>query len=65
MKALIVACILLLAVIAGTPQSIPPCEEDQAVVGSGQFEDGYWTRYECIATDNLFYQDIGIPAISD
>ena len=34
--------------------SIPKCEEDQVLVGTGSFEYGRWTGYECgPALDNL------------
>jgi deoxycytidylate deaminase len=37
----------------GDVPTIPSCYEDEAVVGQGQFEHGYWTQYVCIPLDNL------------
>lgn len=44
--AVIVLC-LALALIASTPPALPACEEDQVLVGAGDFEMGKWTAYEC------------------
>lgn len=32
---------------------IPRCVEDEMIRGTGDFEDGRWTRYECVHPDNL------------
>lgn len=32
---------------------IPACEEDQVIVGFGDIAAGYWTRYECVAVDEI------------
>lgn len=42
--------ILLLGL--GRP-SMPSCPEDAAIVGSGDYANGYWTHYDCIAVDDL------------
>jgi len=28
-------------------REIPPCPEDVVLVGSGEFDDGYWTEWVC------------------
>ena len=34
--------------------TIPPCEEDEVVWGSGDFHaDHYWDRYSCIPVDEI------------
>ncbi|MHA1961838.1 MAG: hypothetical protein ACW99U_16640 [Candidatus Thorarchaeota archaeon] len=32
---------------------LPLCPEDTAIVGQGQYEQGYWTRYACIPVDDI------------
>ena len=27
--------------------TVPQCQEDQVIVGQGQFNDGYWDYYTC------------------
>ena len=42
-------CLLAVAL----PPSIPHCYEDEAIVGFGQFDDGYYELYRCIPLDDL------------
>ena len=44
MKRLLIVAMLALA--ACSP-SLPRCEEDQYIVGYGEFEDGTWASYGC------------------
>ena len=44
MKRLLI--VAMLALVACSP-SLPRCEEDQYIVGSGKFEDGAWASYGC------------------
>ncbi len=36
---------------AGSVDSIPACQEDEVVVGNGDFSSGYWSNYECVPAD--------------
>lgn len=29
------------------PPRVPSCQEDEILVGTGEFHNGYWTHYEC------------------
>ncbi len=45
-----------------TQPQIAPCVEDVALIGFGQFKDGYWERYECwIAVDDYIPVDYSDP----
>lgn len=44
---------ILVALTAVQPRTIPQCEEDEVVVGFGDFEHGYWDAYECVPMDDL------------
>lgn len=30
------------------PRVVPACEEDEVIVGTGDFAGGYWTGYQCV-----------------
>ena len=33
----------------------PSCQEDELIVGVGDFDSGYWSEYLCIHLDNIIY----------
>lgn len=51
--AVVAACLLVMTLFAylSAPRA-PRCEEDQVVVGAGDFQNGYWDRYECRSVES-------------
>lgn len=39
--------IVSMVILALPLRSVPVCMEDAVLVGTGDFEDGRWSRYEC------------------
>ncbi len=54
---LAVAALVALAaprvVLAGSSPSLPACSEDAILVGHGQYASGHWSKYSCVALDDL------------
>lgn len=44
---IIVSLALLVGVMWATGKDIPKCQEDQVLVGQGEFHDGRWDVYVC------------------
>ena len=45
---IILICIILgLSLLLLTAPLFPKCQEDQVLVGVGEFEDGRWSGYDC------------------
>lgn len=46
-----IALVALVLALIGPPWShvptVPSCQEDEVVVGVGDFDNGYWSGYEC------------------
>jgi hypothetical protein len=43
-----VALTYALLIPSGHPPYVPPCQEDEVIVGVGDFgTNGYWSGYEC------------------
>lgn len=40
--------LLATAIRDSRPPAVPHCEEDQYIVGQGDFHAGYWDRYGCL-----------------
>ena len=40
------------SVLAPAPQ-IPLCQEDEIIVGTGDFDGTYWEEYQCVAADDF------------
>lgn len=50
MLAIILGWLALMWVVVGAmdqPPTVPACQEDEVVVGVGDFDNGYWSGYEC------------------
>lgn len=69
---LLVLCVAALIgtanlVIEAISTEMPRCQEDQVLIGVGQFENGYWDSYECgpAADDFAPFSDIQLQACGE
>ncbi len=47
--------ILLFVYITSFVPDVPSCQEDELIVGIGNFDtDGYWDNYICVHPDTIF-----------
>ena len=52
----VLAAVAVLAprsVLAGTSPSLPSCPEDAVLIGHGQYAAGHWSKYSCVALDDV------------
>lgn len=51
--AALAACAMLFLAAVALPPSVPRCQEDEVVVGVGDFHSsGYWDAYRCWHVEN-------------
>ncbi len=69
---IVVVIVLIMAILAigatvGVFYVIPQCQEDQVLLGTGDFQRGRWTRYECgpAADDFAPFSDIQLQACGE
>lgn len=43
----------MLTLVVTHNHSAPKCQEDDVIVGTGNFSNGYWDSYKCVNIDEV------------
>lgn len=49
---LLIACLVTIPRVEVAPP-VPACQEDQLILGAGDYAGGYWTVYTCINLEGI------------